>query len=342
MRPSTVFAPDFVNLFAWLCTVHSVAFGVFAQSIPETLVATAASNVTAGFPSSDIDPRFSYRLTFNEVSLPKTPLFLNTMEFMAQHAMLGWMSKVKERHGVVLQAYPQIEMAVIPAAPATSVENRLIVWSIWVVINSIISRNAFNEVEIDIGWDDKVVAYMYFTKPLGLQGEYGNGTQDQIEEDLDLLLDLNKTTASAFNTSINANIEWLPRFIPGGKTLTPVEAFVTILAALKNAAPPATTDKVLAPFTSSSSDIDAHMAFYFHGRSVPRTTRPFFQYGHIIEVLRLIPGYLLEKRKFADLGFGIGVNGILIANGFLVKGPYSPPNVASVSLLGLDYNATIS
>ncbi len=305
---------------------------------------TSLSSNVSSPPSPIIDPRFSFNSIYGDASLPKTPLFMNLVELMSQYAELGWTSRVGERHGVVLQSFPQVEMAILPAAPATSVENRLIIWGLWGGISNIIRRNKFNEVEIEIRWDDELVAYINLTRPLDLQDNGGNGTQGKVEKDLDPSLSLNETfnngTSDGLDTLTYSDFDWLPRYAQGGKLLTPVEAFVTILAGLKNIAPAEATDKVLAPFTSSADGTDAHLAFYFHGRRSPRTKRPFFQYIHVIKSLRLIPGYFLDNRKFADLEFGIGIHGIAVAEGYMEKGPSIQGTLVSEDVLG--FNSTIS
>lgn len=329
--------------------MNSIAVNAPKQPLSE--IFTTSLLLSSKAPDPRIDPRFGYKAIYGEISLPITPCFMNAVELMAQYAELDYMSKARKRHGVVLPAYPQVEMAVLPVAPATSVEIRLIIWGIWEGIRDMLnSKNGFKEAEFQIKWSGKVVAFIYFTKPLDLQRSSGNGTQDQVEKDLDLSLGLNETTINVPDTLNNitsdaltdAQFTWMPLFIQGGKTLTPVEVFVTVLAGLKSAAQPAATDKVPGPFASSADGFDANMQFYLHKRRVPRTSPPFFQYIHIIKSLRLIPGYMLEKKKFADLGFGVVVSGKVIAEGILEKGPYIPYSLVSGDLLGPDYNVSIS
>ena len=99
---------------------------------------------------SNIDSRFGFKAIYGETNLPLTPCFMNVVELLAQYAELDWLSRVRLRHGVVLPAYPQVEIAVLPAAPATSVEVRLIIWGIWVGIRDIITRNNYHEAEFEV------------------------------------------------------------------------------------------------------------------------------------------------------------------------------------------------
>lgn len=339
-------------VLAYQYTAQASAINISIQSIPDTFSHSLTSNITSP-PSSEIDPRFHFAISFGETSLPKTSLFMNTVELMSQYAELGWLSRVQKRHGVFLPAYPQVEMAILPAAPAKFIENRIVVWGIWSTISIMVQGNRYQEIEAEIGWDDRLVAYIYFTIPLDYQRDSEIGSGSQIDKNLQLSLSSNGTIDTGSNTSNNSALESLgslddgdfdfsPKYLDSGKILTPVEAFMTILAALKNTAPAAATDKIRAPFTSQVAGIDASMAFYFHMRRGPRTQRPFFQFIHVIKTCRLLPGYLLENRKFAEVGFGIGVHGILVGSGFLVKGPFVTPSIGEVVLFGLSNNASTS
>ena len=337
------------SIFALLLGLYTFwcdAVGSPRRSIPETSIISLSLN-TPDIPSSEIDPKFSYRGLYGGVDLPKTPLFVNVVELMTRYAEHDWLSRVTERSGIVLLAYPQVEMAVIPATRTTVVENRLIVWGLWAAINDMTIENKFTEVEFEILWSDEIVASIFFTIADSFLINGANNSQRQAAKSLDMALSLygNETSLPVpiddgsldISSSLTySNFDWMPYYLPGGKTLTPVESFLTIMAALKNSAPPAATDKVPAPFMSKVGNVDAHISFYFHQRRSPRTKPPFFQYIHVIKSMRLLPGYLLSHSRFSDLGFRIGVIGVLVADGFLKKGAY----ISGVDLIGQSGNVS--
>ena len=320
------------------------------QNVSETfttspLVSTAKLDLTT-------DSRFSYKAEFTENTLPLTPCLMNTVELLAQYAERDWLSKVRTRCGVVLPEYPQVEIAVIPAAPATSVEVRFVIWGIWVGIRDIIQENNYHEAEFEIFWERKLVAYIYFTLPLDFPVTSSNATSGT-EESLNLLLPSpNTTIGDTLDTSSSAqdssdalydgHFSWRPFFAPTSKTLTVLEVFLTVMAGLKNTAPHAASDKVRGRYASAATGVNANVQLFIHKRRRPRPTPPFFQYIHVIKALRLIPGYMLEKKRFSELFFTMDVDGLQVGEGYLEKGHYDPSGFVLGDMLGSKDNVSLS
>lgn len=338
------------SLLAYLYTaVSPLAIISPSQNLSNTFATSSLVNTTN--LDDNIDPRFGFKVIYGETNLPRTPCLMNVVELLAHYAELDWLSKVRQRHGVVLPEYPQVEIAILPAAPATSVEVRLVIWGIWVGIRDIVNKNEFHEAECEVFWDREVVAYIYFTKPMDLQDTSSNQTLG-LDETLTLLSPLNETTGGTVDTSNSTQISsdalnegqfsWKPLFPPTSQTLTVIEVFLTVMAGLKNAAPHPASDKVPGPYASAAVDVYANLQFYLHKRRVPRTKPPFFQYIHVIKALRLVPGYMLEKKRFSELFFSIEVSSIPVAEGYLEKGHYIPPGFILADMLGPNDNLSLS
>ena len=323
-------------------------------STPQTLSNAFTNSSLGNIPVLDltIDPRFSLRGEYGETSLPLTPCLMNVVELLAHYAEFDWVKKVRRRHGVVLPGYPQVEIALLPAAPATTIEVRLIVWGLWVAIRNMISRNSFYEAEFEIYWEQQVVAFLYITKPMDVQqiSSSSNGTLGSSDEPLTPLPSLNGTvsaspssTEQSPNASNDDHFGWGPMFMPTAQKLTVYEVFLTVMAGIKNAAPHPAYAKVPGPYASAAIDIDANVQFYLHKRRQPRTRPPYFQFVHVIKALRLVPGYMLERGRFAELFFAVEVNGLQVAEGYLEKGHYTPPNfVVGDDVLGPIDNVSLS
>ena len=300
--------------FACLCTtVNSLATSSPSQTLSTTFTNTQILNTTLS--SSDIDPRFGIVANYAETNIPITPLLMNIVELLANYAELGWLSNVRVRQGVVLPSYPQIEFAVIPSAPASSVEVRFVIWGIWVGIRDMVSRNIFREVEFDLYWDESVVAHIYFTKPMDLGSSSSHetlGTAGPLtllptsNGTVSVLLDSSNSTTNLSETLDDDRFSWEPTFPPHAKTLTIFEVFLTVIAGLKNAAPHPASDKVPGAFASAAVNVDASLSIFIHKRTTPRPRPPYFQYIHVIKALKLIPAYMLAQGRFAELYFDEG------------------------------------
>ena len=339
----------FSLLTCLITAVHTLAIGSPPQSLSTSFTNAPLVNATA--LDAGIDPRFGFKILFGETDLPKTPCLMNIVELLARYAEHDWLSKVGPRNGVVLPEYPQIEIAVIPAPPAKSVEVRAAVWGIWVAIRDMISNHGFHEAEMEILWELQVVAYIYITLPMDLKIASQNGTVST-DKSLTLLPGSNMTTGGNLDISNitddspdaldTGSFSWQPLFGPTAKILTVFEVFLTVMAGLKNAASHGASDKVLGPYASAATDVYANVQFYIHKRRSPRTKPPYFQYIHIIKALRLVPAYMLEKKRFSELFFTMDVDGIPVGEGYLEKGHYKPPRFDVDDMLGPKANVSLS
>ena len=343
-----------VGQICCLLTCLITAVKALAIVSPSQSLSTSFTNfplVNTTTLDSGIDSRFGFKIEYGETDLPKTPCLMNAVELLAQYAECDWLGTVRTRRGVVLPEYPQVEFAVIPAPPATSVEVRAIVWGIWVAIRDMISNNSFHEVEMEILWELQAVAYFYITLPMDLKIAGQNGSLGN-DEPLTLLPGSNITTGGNLdisNTSeyspdaLNAGtFSWEPIFGPTAKTLTVFEVFLTVMAGLKNAASHVASDKVPGSYASAAMDVNANVQFYIHKRRSPRPRPPYFQYIHVIRALRLVPGYMLEKKRFAEMFFMIEVDGMAVGEGYLERGHRLPPHFDVDDMLGPKDNVSVS
>ena len=336
----------------WLtCLFTAVSTQAIKASRTLSTPLTKAPVVNTTTLDLTIDPRFGFKADYAETDLPRTPLLMNVVELLSQYAQLGWLSQVKRRHGVVLPEYPQVEIAVLPAAPAKSVEVRLVIWGIWTAIRDVIDKKEFHEAEFEILWEREVVAYIYFSLPEDGQVISSNrsfGTDESLtlspgpNKTVGSILDNSRSSQASPDAVNDGNFSWKPIFGPTAQTLTVIEVFLTVMAGLKNAAPHAASDKVTGPYASAATDVYANVQFYIHKRTSPRITPPFFQYIHIIESLRLVPAYMLRLGRFSEMFFGIEVDGILVGEGYLEKGHYIPSGLVLGDILEPKDNVSLS
>ena len=335
--------------FACLCTtVNTLAIISPAQALSTTFTNVQSLNTTLF--SSDIDPRFGIVANYAETKIPVTPCLMNIVELLANYAELDWMSSVRVRQGVVLPSYPQIEFAIIPSAPANSVEVRFVIWGIWVGIRDMVSRNIFCEVEFDLYWDERVVAHMYFTKPMDLGPSSSNetlGTDEPLtlsptsNGTASVMLDSSNSTTNLSDTLNEERFSWTPTFPPEAKTLTIFEVFLTTIAGLKNAAPHPALKKIPGAYASAAVNVDASLQIFIHQRTTPRPRPPYFRYIHVIKALKLVPAYMLAQGRFAELYFLMQVNGLPVGDGYLRRGAIPPHSVLEDVLASKD-NVSLS
>jgi len=254
------------------------------------------------------DPHFSIAIASGHTNLNRLSLLSNVVESLATIAQRDYNARVSSFHG----HEPAIDVTidVTPAGIAADFSNQVAVKCIYWGMVYIMAERHFKDAEIDCKWDNLVVAQVQFQ---GLQ------TTTRIET-------LNTTTDSnpvnATTTPLSA-VEPVFMFTRDAKTLTVWEVYISVMAALMHVARLPSTDVVEA-FTSQatapSSPVyyDVHMLFI--GESI-RTRPPYYEYSHIIEALRQLPGWLRRQGRFAETSFGVVVDGIHVGTGLLSKGP---------------------
>jgi len=318
----------FCQLFAVVLRSYFTAGSILAAESPSLMLQDPSNSSSLNLDVRvQVDPHFSAEDFYGEIDLPLSAVFMNAVELMAQYAEMDFGSRTRQRHGVVLPRFPQVEIAVIPASPATTIETRFVVWGLYDTVIDMVYRKKFKEIEIALKWSGQVVAHLYFTKPLDENMHTGN---------LTVPIWQNQTSFSdASNVTFNADIEdigrfdWRPYFKPNGNNLVPKSVFVLAMGALRAIAEHATSEKVDSPLHIGSEIVDANMQVYFWHRRSPRTRAPFFLYGHVLEVVRRTPGWMLERERFAEFFCEIGLNARPLGLVLMEKGQFNPQPTAA-------------
>lgn len=315
-----------------LSATTSALFGSLLVSLPIacSIAATASTtsvldNLTHGSSHilgllQDDDPRFTMEITYDETDLPTTPVLMNTVEILAQYAEMDYLGRTRGRHGIVLESYPQVEIAVLPAGPARSIEVRLVIWAIYGGILEIVKKNMFKQSDITFRWDGRAVGNVYITKPLD---------------------DLSITSNSMLGnlTNLDANIGrfgWIPVYKPSAQNLPPKDVFIMVMGTIQTIAEHQMDEKIEGAFYMGSAFVNAHVEVYLQDRRLPRRTPSYFQYGHLLEAVRRIPAWMLQNRRFAEMYCSISSTTLPVGQMVMAKGQYYP------HLNGITGNISIS
>ncbi|KAL8836745.1 MAG: hypothetical protein Q9170_002810 [Blastenia crenularia] len=274
-------------------------------------------------PLSADESRFSMRVAYGEEALPATSVFMNAIELSAQYAELDFKSRIRQRQGVILTEFPQVEIAVLPKPPAKLVDVRLIIWTIYGGVLDMVIRNRFKENEIEVLWDTAVVAWVYFTLPLDIARSTGTNASITVPPFLENVPQSSSSTPNSLEAS-TGRFDWNPLFTAHGKIMPPQDIFLLALGTIKALAPTPMTQKVAGPFHVSSEIVDANLQAYLRDRRVPRSSPPFYQYAHVLEAVRRMPGWMLGKHKFAEFFASVEVSSKIVGMILVEKGKFTP------------------
>ncbi|KAL9004560.1 MAG: hypothetical protein Q9188_002630 [Gyalolechia gomerana] len=305
---------------------HFPTASVSALELPSPTVQDRFTTPSSLSLVSPDEPRFSMRVAYGEDPIPATAVFMSAIELTAQYTGRDFLSRTRQRHGIVLPEYPQVEIALLAAGRETqkkTIQVRLAVWALYGALLDIALSNRFKECEWEILWDNQVVATLFFTQPLDVDSFKPNNETTRLIPPLpekdptgnsDPVLDPVKAGSGHF--------EWKPIFLHSGNIMLAKDIFLLTMGTLKAIAPKAMTDKVPGPFHVSSEMVDANLQAYLENRRVPRPTPPFFQFAHVLEATRRIPAWMLAQRKFAEFFCSIEVSTKPVGALMIQRGPF--------------------
>ncbi|KAL8764864.1 MAG: hypothetical protein Q9209_007848 [Squamulea sp. 1 TL-2023] len=277
----------------------------------------------------DDDARFSMHVSMSDTKLPPTPVLMNAVELCARYTEMNFLGRAPLRRGIVLPRFPQIEIAVLPAPPARSVEVRLLVYAIYSIIVDMIYDHSFYECEAEVSWENSVKAHVYFTLPVD-HVPSSNGQIRNIEPSMPANAAIAQQSTD-ITEPLTSSFEWQATYKPGGLNISPNDVFMLAFGAMKVIAPNPITDKVPGAFHVSSDFVDANLQVWLQNRRIPRPTPPFLRFTHVLEAVRRIPGWELERRRFAEFFCSVESNGRPLGLIMMEKGAFQPGNGGNLS-----------
>ncbi|CAF9907939.1 hypothetical protein IMSHALPRED_006536 [Imshaugia aleurites] len=260
--------------------------------------------------------RLRIRLNYGRVPLRPTSLLMNGVEALATLALEDQAVRIPSAH-FHTQAYADAIIDVEPDRPATDVSNEVALLCISWGLRHWIDDREYKIAEVECVWDDVLVAHVYF-EGLGYQSSL-NAT-----ETLSLIAErpggsgnLSTPVTSANDTLLEAVT---PHFIfsPDGQNLPILNVFYLTIKVLTAFAPIPNTDLV-ETYDVVSLDGEWESYMLFEPSSI-RARPPYFEYSRAIETVRQIPGFCLQQGRFAELDFGVMVDGAHVGNGLMGKG----------------------
>ena len=216
-----------------------------------------------------------------------------------------------------LQTYPGVKIDFVPVPPMVAVETKILVWGLYGGINDIVGRKQFKEVEFDLLWDRKVVAWLRFEKAVyDTVGQTAERTQPFSEPHLLQTFKQNNTIPPRFKmdtdpTTSPARFVFSAQYTPYSKPLSIFQVFMSVFSALVQIAPLVATSGVK-ELAYEAQDFNSRIVVFKTERKVGQ----IFEYRWLVEGLKRIPDFMLESAKFAEVGWGIEVNGEEVGSGY--------------------------
>ena len=261
--------------------------------------------------SSPWDSRFSIRAGYTDIRLPATLVLMNSVKIAAYLALLDFEEQA-DLHILPQTNLPDVQIEMEPVPPADSVPAKILVWGLYGAINDIVGRKQFKEVEFDLLWSEKVVAWLRFKKAesgafaravdFPENGRMGQGHIENSTTSTNVLGSLTTLTAGAIPP-----FEFVAQYTPYAKPLSIFQVFMSIFSALVQVAH-FPSNAIVKPKTYESVDYNSQIAIV--------RADSLFKYRDFVEGLRQIPDFMLKNGKFQELGWKIEVDGREAGSGF--------------------------
>ncbi|CAD6570007.1 MAG: hypothetical protein ASARMPREDX12_003268 [Alectoria sarmentosa] len=299
-------------------TANAVAINLppnlFIQQ-PSNFSLADSLNIISPSNLSDYSP-LHVRLNYGRAPLRPTSLLMNGVEALATLALKDQAARIPSAH-FHIQSYPDAIIDVEPERPATDVSNEVALMCISWGLRNWIEDREYRIVEVECIWDDVLVAHVVFeqasyqassnaTEALSLTAERPGGTGN-----------LSSPIASANDTLLEAVTPGFS-FPPNSETLPILNVFYLTIKVLTAFARIPNTDTV-GTYDVVSLDGEWESYMLFEPASI-RARPPYFEYRWAIETVRQIPGFCLQQGRFAEISFGVVVDGVLVGNGLMGKG----------------------
>lgn len=277
---------------------------------------TSDGNLSKALLSPPWDSRFSIRAGYSHARLQPTAVLMNAVNVAARLAVLDF----NQRFIVdiaPLQRYPDVKIDFVPVPPMIAVETKILVWGLYGGINDIVGRKQFREVEFDLLWNGKVVAWLRFEKAvIDMVEEPAGGKQPTIKPQVLQTSIQNDTMPPRLQTDTGLTTNPTPfafsaQYTPYSKPLSIFQVFMSVFSALVQIAPLAATSDVK-ELAYEAQDFNSRIVVFKKDRKV----RQIFEYRWLVEGLKRIPEFMFESARFAELEWEIVVNGKEVGSGY--------------------------
>ena len=277
---------------------------------------TSSDNLSEALQSPPWDSRFSIRAGYLNTRLQPTAVLMNAVNVAADLAVLDFNNRFIVDIAP-LQKYPDVKIDFVPVPPMIAIETKILVWGLYGGINDIVGRKQFKEVEFDLLWNGKVVAWLRFEKAVNnMVGETAERKKPTIDPHFLQTSKQNDTMPPRLQTDIGLTANPTPfaftaQYTPYSKPLSIFQVFMSVFSALVQVAPLAANSDVKALVYEAQDFNSRIVVFRTEGKAWQ-----VFEYRWLIEGLKRIPEFMLESAKFAEIGWEIKVNGKEVGSGY--------------------------
>lgn len=289
------FKSNFTSLFL-LSISHLVNSSITIHPTPPIWQPT--SNALLPVPLLNVTgSKLTLRGAYGSEDVPVLSLLMNVVEGLADLAHLPSQHRIRGFHVANLPEFTDTDISIQPTAPAVDLEVSIAIDGLYAILYDMTRNKSFKNADFDLCWNYVKVARVLINKrgksadSTGISASPTDVSPGQTASSLD-------STTGVASRAENAGLGWHFEYFESAAKIARQIFFITVMATLKHIAQWPETD-VVEPFLSGPPGFDTR--FQLLPRDTPRSEPPFLLYGSLIDVLRQLPAFALEKKKFAEL-----------------------------------------
>ncbi|KAL6718449.1 hypothetical protein ACLMJK_004539 [Lecanora helva] len=276
-----------------MLTFSSAVSPISYSPLLNTTNSRSIDDTDLSIPASVEGSPFMLNGKYGAEKIPITSVLMNALSGLADLAHLDHDRHIDAFHVPNLPDYTDVDIHLQPVAPDTDFEVQHATLGIYFVIYNMITKHTFRNCTFTLDYKD--ISLLQVTINKRPKPKYGLDANAQNSSSSIPTSSPNSPTALSDKPGPIPHFE----FVPGPEeALVPQAVFIAMMATIKSVSTFPSTD-IVQPFRAGA--LGFNVRFQCMRMEKPRTEPPFLLYGHLVDVVRGIPGYMLRERKWQGM-----------------------------------------
>ncbi|KAL8677943.1 MAG: hypothetical protein Q9186_005666 [Xanthomendoza sp. 1 TL-2023] len=232
------------------------------------------------------------------------PLLLNAVDALATIGIQDLNGR-SPSYSFQLTKYPTVVIDVKPGASAADFQNWAASLCIYHGIEDVVRQQVSKEVDINCRWNTiEMVTVSIRTVSPGSKKAASVSASNITESTL------------AVSHTLQPYFYYVADSVPLDYTTT----MITLMYSIMYLSRLDKTDMIPRTYTDAGPHWDSSIVFPGDGPQPPKDPPPFLESGWVIETLKMVPNFMIQQRRFAELGIQFHVDNVYLGGALLQKG----------------------
>ncbi|KAL9635111.1 MAG: hypothetical protein Q9164_003666 [Protoblastenia rupestris] len=267
-------------------------------------------------PLNGTPRQFGIRATYTLQQITVTDTLVNALSAIVDLGLADFESPMQTTSFTV-PSYSSVRITFKPPTRGVQkAKKKYAIWGLSTAISAMVRDKKFVKSQWFLSWNNEPVGSITFASQ---DARNALAFGEQAMPPKTTTTDPSKVGLKTSNSANPSNAQELQVSVSFTEGSLPI--FDVFLAAIHLIADVAEYEDIDIVEPQSHTDPQNNVAIRFaNDYTPPRTTDPRFQYRYMMQALRMIPIYMLEKGKSGDAEVVLEVDGIVVGDGYIKKG----------------------